>query len=224
MFKKSPDLRSAKAMNGFLLMHPQHEGAWAHNIRFSRLDIPSTLAEGVWDLEMEFVMDDLWEHVRRFEDRQQNRYTMVQAGRSGGWMHLHNASLQDLGHRSHCISCGAKSTRVIQVPKVAMPTSRAAEKILRLSLCAKASPPAPIDNRCQRCGGTGDAGLQNYPDAVQEVIPLAPVLRDGAQLLDLSLESMRSYCRLLIDFADTLDAMTADLVAILRERHGRAAA
>ena len=218
MFYKTIDLRSRNAMQDFLQNHPRHEHIFAQSVRFRNLRIPDDLRGDVKALDWEFMVDELWTHVNAFEERQRNLYTMVITGRSNGWMCLHHAKLTDLGHRSRCLSCGAKSFRDIPVQKAPRPINPNSQRVIARMIGGLISTTHLISNRCDRCGESGCNGLENYSEPLQKIDPLNPVFIAEYDLQNANLQELRGACELMQDFASTLDVMTEDLVIALKSR------
>lgn len=117
-FYQRVDLRSRKAMEGYLANHFRyptmnswnHSTSYAHNMKVHNLGLDQDIVMKLFDMiRLDEFHERLHDHIREFGERHEYRWQAGMNGRSGGYLVLYKGAREPSGYKSYCTTCGQRN-------------------------------------------------------------------------------------------------------------------
>lgn len=219
IFTKKADLRSRQAMQDFLLGHFRYDGGYAHRVKIHHLDLPRELQGDAYKaLDHAFYWEDLWESVNEFTRGHADSFSICNAGRSSGYLVLHESWRVTLGHKSRCRSCGQLNFQSVDPPEMPAPTDSASIKVLQgLGMRIVPSSGPVWRNQCGRCRAIGEGGRHNLTKPLTDLRYGKEVNDDEYELEQMDMDCLRTRVKLVQSFDQCIENMRSDLIYRLEE-------
>ncbi|AEK59674.1 hypothetical protein A5904_14630 (plasmid) [Acidithiobacillus caldus] len=245
-YAQKVDRRSRAAMESFLSHHFTYGGVFAHRAKLHHLGLPKPLEDKAWEV---FTSDDdywskIWDPVRDFQESHGHAYTILNAGRSSGYLALHHSQSVWTEYRSYCRTCGQRNYRKVAPALPDDPLERAvATEILKnggswsdsaylgqeairslpntdeekLAAIRRLKPEwkeYSSTNRCGACGAEGEEGRVNYAKPPMHLQILGGVHREDP--IEMDIDELRYTVDLVLSFDRTCDRVRDRFIDLLQ--------
>lgn len=237
--------KTKKEMMDFLMDHFFYNGQIAQNIKIHHLGLTREQESKALEMlnVPGFVEQVSGSEISDFAEEHIG-YTLSFDGRFGGQLVLAQRALLSTGYKSHCRSCGQRDYNTVigeglgeteaviarnvlgngrcwfanvyldqpEIKEIPLPD---AEK-LKLIVKYKAMKWATFDNKCGRCGASGEYGRVNYSsEPLREVQNRLSV--DRSKFADMDKGALREWVLLVSDFDQCCDYIRDNLIRIIDE-------
>jgi hypothetical protein len=219
IFTKKVDLRSRQSMQDFLLGHFRYDGGYAHRIKLHSLDLPNDLEDAAYKaLDNPFYWEDLLYSVKEFTRKHSEGYSVCTAGRSSGYLVLHESWSVTLQWKSRCRSCGQLNYQAVELPDKPAPSDPASAAIMqKLGLRIVPTPEPVWRNQCGRCGTVGERGRHNLAKPLTDLRFGKTVNDEEYELDGMDMDGLRNRVKLVQSFDQCVEDMRSDLIYRLKE-------
>ncbi len=246
-YEQEVDLRSRKAMEAFLSGHYSYHDrnkAYANRVKLQYLGLTNEQYGKAFDVIM---TEEYWEQIclpmDTFTRNHFGEYAICTAGRSSGYLVLHESRYQDSGYLSYCQTCGQQSYKRVADDLPKGPEGVIASQIMvsgSSSWQFYASQPEIMalgisqdrlkemigrlfpkyrdctqTNRCGRCHASGEHGRVNYEHSPKTLRVNMLGLQHVSDFEDWSMEDLRTRVRLIQSFDQACDQVRDLFLSII---------
>ncbi len=219
IFTKKVDMRSRQSMQDFLLEHFRYDGGYAHRVKLHNLDLPNELNEAAYKaLDYPFYWEELLCSVEEFTREHSDGYSVCTAGRSAGYLVLHEAWRVTLEWKSRCRSCGQLNYQAVELPDMPAPSDQASVAVLKTLGLRIVPSSAPVwRNQCGRCKAVGERGRHNLANPLTDLRFGKTVNDEEYEIDEMDMDWLRNPVKLVQSFDQCVEDMRSDLIYRLEE-------
>ncbi len=220
--------------------------SYAQYIKINRIGLTSEQNDAAWDILDADFWNEIRYPIDEFTQQMNGAYTMGSNGRSGGYLVLYESRYESTGYKSYCPCCGQQNyksvykpaaagtfesvvapailasggvwvdSQYMAIPEVQQFALSEVEKLTQIRRLKATLKDATANNRCGRCGATGERGRVNYgktPVALQTYAGRG--IDDSTDFEDWSMEQLKDRVELVCQFDRTCDNIRNNFIDLL---------